>query len=150
MTTFMPRWNMIFDNMNPIRHLNEAAAWTFLSSETVGRLAVSVGKQPDIFPVNYVGYEGKVYFRTAEGTKLLELTMKANVAFEADGYDDKSAWSVVVIGTARPIESQGMIGILDGLPLPPFAPTLKYVWVEITPTELRGRSFEMGPEPERY
>lgn len=146
----MQRWNMIFDDMNPIEHLSNDAAWAFFMSETVGRLAVSVGTQPDIFPVNYVGHDGKVYFRTAEGTKLLELTINTHVAFESDGYDETSAWSVVVIGTARAIESQGMIDTLNALPLHPFAPTLKYVWVEITPTELRGRSFKMGPEPERY
>ena len=141
---------MIFDDMSPIEHLSHEAAWALLTSETVGRLAVSVGKQPDIFPLNYIGHDGKVYFRTAEGTKLLELTVNANVAFEADGYDATRAWSVVVIGTAAAIETQSTIDILNGLPLHPFAPTLKYVWVEITPTELRGRSFEMGPEPERY
>ncbi|MBK5239506.1 MAG: pyridoxamine 5'-phosphate oxidase family protein [Actinomycetales bacterium] len=141
---------MIFDDLNPIEHLSNDAAWEFLMSETVGRLAVSVGTQPDIFPVNYVGHDSKVYFRTAEGTKLLELTINTHVAFEADGYDETSAWSVVVIGSALAIESQSMIDILNTLPLHPFAPTLKYVWVEITPTELRGRSFKRGPEPERY
>ena len=141
---------MIFDDMNPIEHLNKDVAWMFLMSESVGRLAVSVRNQPDIFPLNYVGHDGKVYFRTAEGTKLLELTINANVAFEADGHDDANAWSVVVVGTARAIESQTVIATLNTLPLQPFAPTLKYVWVGITPTEIRGRSFEMGPEPERY
>ena len=141
---------MIYNDMSPIEHLSDDASWAFLMSETVGRLAVSVGAHPDIFPLNYIGHEGKVYFRTAEGTKLLELTVNANVAFEADGYDETSAWSVVVIGTARAIESQGTIDILNALPLHPFAPTLKYVWVEITPTDVRGRSFEMGDEPERY
>jgi nitroimidazol reductase NimA-like FMN-containing flavoprotein (pyridoxamine 5'-phosphate oxidase superfamily) len=141
---------MIFNDMSPIEHLSRDDAWQLLMSEKVGRLAVSVRNQPDIFPVNYVGHDGNVYFRTAEGTKLLELTVNANVAFEADGYDETNAWSVVVIGTARAIESQGTIDILNALPLHPFAPTLKYVWVEITPTDVRGRSFEMGDEPERY
>jgi nitroimidazol reductase NimA-like FMN-containing flavoprotein (pyridoxamine 5'-phosphate oxidase superfamily) len=141
---------MIFNDMSPIEHLSYDAAWELLLSEKVGRLALSVRDQPDIFPVNYVGHEGKVYFRTAEGTKLLELTVNANVAFEADGYDDTNAWSVVVIGTAKAIESQGAIDTLNTLPLHPFAPTLKYVWVEITPTDVRGRSFEMGDEPDRY
>jgi nitroimidazol reductase NimA-like FMN-containing flavoprotein (pyridoxamine 5'-phosphate oxidase superfamily) len=141
---------MIFNDMSPIEHLSRDDAWQLLMSEKVGRLAVSVRNQPDIFPVNYVGHDGNVYFRTAEGTKLLELTVNANVAFEADGYDETNAWSVVVIGTAWAIESQGTIDILNALPLHPFAPTLKYVWVEITPTDVRGRSFEMGDEPERY
>ena len=141
---------MTFDEVNPIEHLSSDASWAFLMSESVGRLAVSVDTQPDIFPLNYVGHDGKVYFRTAEGTKLLELTVNANVAFEADGFDDTSSWSVVVLGAARAIESPGKIDTLNALPLHPFAPALKYVWVEITPTELRGRSFKMGPEPQRY
>jgi nitroimidazol reductase NimA-like FMN-containing flavoprotein (pyridoxamine 5'-phosphate oxidase superfamily) len=141
---------MIFDNRSRIGHLSDDAAWEFLMSETVGRLAVSVGTQPDIFPLNYVGHEGKVYFRTGEGTKLLQLVVDSHVAFEADGSDEKTAWSVVVSGSAKAIHSPAMIETLNGLPLPPFAPTLSYVWVEITPSVLRGRSFKMGPEPERF
>jgi nitroimidazol reductase NimA-like FMN-containing flavoprotein (pyridoxamine 5'-phosphate oxidase superfamily) len=141
---------MIFDDLNPIEHLSHEQAWELLRSETVGRLAVSVGDHPDIFPINYVGHDGNVYFRTAQGTKLLELTVNSNVAFEADGYNLTSAWSVVIIGSARAIESQGMIDTLNALPLHPFAPTLKFVWVEITPHDVRGRSFKMGEEPERY
>lgn len=141
---------MILNDMSPILHLSDEASWAFLMSENVGRLAVTVGGNPDIFPLNYLGHDGKVYFRTAEGTKLLELTVSANVAFEADGYDDTSAWSVVIIGTAKAIHSQDTIDTLDALPLHPFAPTLTYVWVEISPTELRGRSFRMAREPQRF
>ena len=32
----------------------------------------------------------------------------------------------------------------------PWIPTLKYVYVRITPTLITGRRFERLPEPERY
>lgn len=37
-----------------------------------------------------------IVFRTAAGTKLLELTIRHNVAFEVDGYTDTDTFSVVV------------------------------------------------------
>ena len=89
-------------------------------------------------------------FRTSEGTKLLELTINALVAFESDHYSETDAWSVVVKGRARVIESQHEILAADQLPLAPWIPTLKYVYVRIEPSELTGRRFERGPEPERY
>jgi uncharacterized protein len=88
--------------------------------------------------------------RTNPGTKLAELTINDKVAFEADRVGSDEAWSVVVKGTARVIESQTEIDEADRLPLKPWTPTRKYTYVEITPTEIHGRHFELGPEPERY
>ena len=81
--------------------LSEADCWQLLDGTSFGRLAVSVGDQPEIFPVNYFADGRTVLFRTAEGTKLLELTINSLVAFETDHYSDTDAWSVVVKG-ARP------------------------------------------------
>lgn len=57
---------------------------------------------------------------------------------------------MVLKGTARVIESQSEIDEADKLPLKPWIPTRKYTYVEITPTRVRGRHFELGDEPERY
>ncbi|MHC5796406.1 pyridoxamine 5'-phosphate oxidase family protein [Lacisediminihabitans sp. FW035] len=130
--------------------LSEAECWQLLDGSSFGRLAVSVGNQPEIFPVNYYADGRTVLFRTAEGTKLLELTINSLVAFESDSYTDTDAWSVVVKGRARVIESQPEIFAADQLPLAPWIPTLKYVYVRIEPTELSGRRFDRGPEPDRY
>jgi hypothetical protein len=130
--------------------LSEAECWQLLDGASVGRLAVSVGNQPEIFPVNYYADGRTVLFRTAEGTKLLELTINALVAFEIDQYSDTDAWSVVVKGHARVIESQPEIFAADQLPLAPWIPTLKYIYVRVEPTEISGRRFARGPEPERY
>jgi len=133
-----------------VRVLSELECWHLLDGASFGRLAVSVRNQPEIFPLNYYADDRTVLFRTSEGTKLLELTINALVAFEGDGYTDTEAWSVVVKGTARVLESQSEIFAADQLPLTPWIPTLKYVYVRIEPTEITGRRFERGPEPERY
>ena len=77
--------------------------WNLLRSAEVGRLAVSIKDQPDIFPINFVVDHGTVVFRTAEGTKLAAAVLGRGVAFEADGFDAGAgeAWSVVIKGRAE-------------------------------------------------
>ena len=94
---------MATDEPTPgVTHLEPPACWALLRSHEVGRLAVSIGDRPDIFPINYVVDHGAVVFRTAEGTKLAGAIKGEAVAFEADGYEPDSgeAWSVVVKGHA--------------------------------------------------
>jgi len=141
---------MDIDDVKEIRTLTEDECWDALLSASLGRLAVSVGGIPDIFPVNFVAADRRLLFRTAEGTKLLELTVNNRVAFETDGVGHDEAWSIVVKGTASILEKRAEIDAADQLPLHPLIPTLKYVYVEIAPTEMNGRRFELGPEPDRY
>ncbi|TDW29076.1 pyridoxamine 5'-phosphate oxidase family protein [Cryobacterium psychrophilum] len=141
---------MDIDDVKEIRILTETECWDALLSASLGRLAVSVGGIPDIFPVNFVAADRRLLFRTAEGTKLLELTVNNRVAFETDGLGKDEAWSIVVKGTASILEKQSEIDAADQLPLHPLIPTLKYIYVEIAPTEMHGRRFELGPEPDRY
>lgn len=134
----------------PVIQLDDLEMWSLLRATPMGRLAVAAGGELDIFPVNYVVDYASLLFRTAEGTKLLELTVHDSVAFEIDGYDETAAWSVVVKGTAARLDRQAEIDRADSLPLSPWIPTLKYIYVRITPTSLSGRSFRRTPEPERY
>jgi nitroimidazol reductase NimA-like FMN-containing flavoprotein (pyridoxamine 5'-phosphate oxidase superfamily) len=53
----------------------------------------------DIFPVNYTVDGESIVFRTAEGSKLTEVTINDEVLFEVDEYTATDAWSVVVRGT---------------------------------------------------
>lgn len=125
-------------------------AWRLLENTSFGRLALSVANQPDIFPINYLAHERKLLIRTNPGTKLAELTINDTVAFEIDGLAEDQAWSVVLKGTARILESQTEIDAVMDLPLTPWVQTLKYTFVEITPTSVRGIRFPLGYEPERY
>ena len=135
---------------DPIAEMSSEACFLALESETLGRIALSVGGEAEIFPVNYVLHQGALCFRTAPGSKLLGLTANPSVAFEIDGYDENNAFSVVVKGTAERLELQSEIDAADLLTLAPWAPTFKYRWVRIVPTTTSGRVFRRGPEPERY
>jgi nitroimidazol reductase NimA-like FMN-containing flavoprotein (pyridoxamine 5'-phosphate oxidase superfamily) len=130
--------------------LNEEECWNLLARRELGRLAVAVQGEPDIFPVNYVVDGPRVLFRTAPGSKLAELSVNPHVAFEVDEYDDTFAASVVVKGVAKRLELQRDIDMADALPLTPWIPTLKYRWVQISPISITGRRFERRPEPDRY
>jgi len=130
--------------------LSEEECWNLLSRSQLGRLAVAVRGEPDIFPVNYVVDGPRVLFRTAPGSKLAEISINPQVAFEVDEYDETFAASVVCKGRARRLELQSEIDAADALPLTPWIPTLKYRWVQIVPVSITGRRFKREPEPVRY
>jgi len=138
------------NDLYPVQHLTQDECWDLLISSSFGRLAMSISGEPDIYPVNFVAADKRLVFRTAEGTKLLELTVNNKVAFETDGIGRDEAWSVVARGEAHVLEKQAEIEAADQLPLRPLIPTLKYIYVEITPTKITGRRFQLGPEPDRY
>ena len=125
--------------------LEANTCWDLLRAAEVGRLAVAVGTQPDIFPINYVVDHGTVVFRTAEGTKLAAAVLGRGVAFEIDGYDADAgdAWSVVVKGRATEIERmQDVFDALD-LPLFPWHASPKHRFVRIEPEDISGRRFRV-------
>ena len=138
------------NDLYPVHVLDDEECWDLLISSSFGRLALSIAGEPDIYPVNFVAADRRLVFRTAEGTKLLELTVNNKVAFETDGVGRDEAWSVVARGRARVLEHQADIDAADQLPLRPLIPTLKYIYVEIVPETVSGRRFQLGPEPERY
>ena len=62
---------------NPVLELDEEQSWKLLDATKHGRLVVSVAGEPDIFPVNYLTSDRKVYLRTAPGNKLAQLTINS-------------------------------------------------------------------------
>ena len=135
---------------HPGVNMSTDEAWRFLEHTRFGRLALSVANEPDVFPINYLAHERKLLLRTNPGTKLAELTINDSVAFEIDGIAEEEAWSVVLKGHARVVESQTEIDALSELPLSPWLQTLKYTFVEIIPMSIRGIRFPLGTEPDRY
>jgi nitroimidazol reductase NimA-like FMN-containing flavoprotein (pyridoxamine 5'-phosphate oxidase superfamily) len=133
-----------------IEVLEATTCWELLRSTEVGRLAVSFGDQPDIFPVNFVVDHGTVVFRTAEGTKLAAAVLGRGVAFEADGYDADAgvAWSVVVKGHANEIERMQDVFDAADLPLFPWHAAPKHRFVRIEPEDISGRRFEVVDAPD--
>lgn len=130
--------------------LSEDECWRLLKTAEVGRLAVVLTEEPEIFPVNYVVDGRTVVFRTAEGTKLFAVTASSLVAFESDGYDADSdeAWSVVVKGTAERLEHFSDIYAAEELPLFPWQLGQKQWFVRIEQTRLTGIRFPIARGPQ--
>ncbi len=135
------------DSANPVTVLHESRCWDLLASQEVGRLATAVNGSPEIFPVNFVVDGESLVFRTAEGSKLLELVINSHVCFEVDGWTDNGGWSVLVKGTAAVIPTGEELSEAEALPLRPWVPTVKTNFVRVTPAEVTGRRFEFGPDP---
>lgn len=124
-----------------IAELSEEECWALLSSAGLGRLAVIIDGGVDIFPVNYVAKDRRVYFSSAAGSKLMDITEESHVAFEVDGTADRRRWSVVVKGAARRLDSDAEILESGVRELHTLAPIEKWNYVRITPTSVTGRRF---------
>jgi hypothetical protein len=135
---------MVADAPRGLTALEPPACWDLLAGEEVGRLAVSVDRRPEIFPVNYAVDGRTIVFRTAEGTKFGSLFVDDHVAFEADGFDPgaSEAWSVVIKGRASEIR---MFDQPDESTfwLFPWSDTPKSRFVRITPERVSGRRFRV-------
>lgn len=125
--------------------LSVSECWALMRSVPVGRLAVNVDGQPDLFPVNHLVDQGTVVIRTGPGTKL-DAADRQLVAFEVDGYDVEraQAWSVVVKGVARSVG--GLHDMIDALELPvfPWQDGRKPCFVRIEPNSITGRRVQVS------
>jgi uncharacterized protein len=133
----------------PITILSESESWQLLASQALGRLVTSVGGQPEMFPVNFVVQHRTVLFRTAEGTKLVSSAINNRVLFEADDHNVAEGWSVIVKGAARTLRTSDEIAEAERAQLLPWTGTPKLHYVRIVPTQITGRRFRFGSEPER-
>jgi uncharacterized protein len=142
---------MMFEHADgqPVLELDDEQSWRLLEGTKHGRLVVSVAGEPDIFPVNYVTSDRKIYLRTAPGNKLAQLTINATVLFETDGILSEEAWSVVLRGKARVLSNSAELAAVEELGLKTWVPTLKDFYVEIEPSSVSGRHFQFGEQPER-
>jgi nitroimidazol reductase NimA-like FMN-containing flavoprotein (pyridoxamine 5'-phosphate oxidase superfamily) len=124
-----------------IRILEEDECWRLLAASSLGRFAVRVGDGVDVFPVNYLVHGNELFFRSAPGSKLVDLTREPGVAFEIDGQHARHVWSVVVHGTARRLASDQEIDDSGIQMLQTWHPSEKLNYVRISPDSVSGRSF---------
>jgi len=121
--------------------LSAERCWELLGGAELGRLALRTDDGVDVFPVNFLVTDGVIYFRSAPGSKLMELTREPAVAFEADGIADRKRWSVVVKGVARRLDSDPEIEASGVLSLHSLSSTEKWNYVAIRATSISGRRF---------
>lgn len=129
------------DQRTGLVELSTAECWSLLEANGTGRVAVTVGTTPDIFPVNYVIRDGEILIRTEAGTKLAAATMMTSVAFEIDRFDEDAhtGWSVVVKGHGREPTTMVELLALDEFDIEPWVDASKSRWLAITPREVTGR-----------
>lgn len=133
--------------------LVEAAAMEILSEEQcvqllelhdLGRVALQVDDQPEVFPVNYATDGKIVVFRTARGSKLDQATER-RIAFEVDDWDPHTGvgWSVMLKGVAEEVKhgSDPFTAALRSRPVTPLAPGERDLLLAIYPAEISGRRF---------
>lgn len=131
------------------RHLEEltlAECWELLRPGGVGRLAVTINGEPDIFPVNYLVDGSRLVIRTAAGLKLAAAVLGRAVAFEVDHLDveTQTAWSVVLRGPAVEIEDLEELLRAEDLDLQPWTDAeSKNRYFAVDPTVVTGRRIEV-------
>lgn len=126
-----------------IHALTDEDCWAFLGKHEFGRLAFHLAGEVHITPINYLADRGQIIFRTAEGNKLLGVTMNHDVAFEVDEFTDDQATSVVLRGFAQTLD-EDEAERNETLPLRAWVATDKHVVVAITPSEMSGRRFDLN------
>ena len=127
--------------------LTEDQCRQLLAGGEVGRVGITMGALPAIFPVNYLVVDGAIVFRTAPGTKMSAATEGAVVAFEVDDYQlaDRSGWSVLAVGRAEVVDEPDT-GFLARLArLEPFVDGTRPSIVRIEPLFLSGRRLVHTP-----
>jgi hypothetical protein len=128
--------------------LSREECMQLIGQAPLGRLAVVVAGQPLVFPVNFTLDGNAIVFRTDRGTKLHGARNGA-VAFECDGIDRQyhTGWSVLVLATADEVRAPADIDRLHRLPLGPWLPGPKPVWIRLRIRSISGRRIPPhGPE----
>jgi nitroimidazol reductase NimA-like FMN-containing flavoprotein (pyridoxamine 5'-phosphate oxidase superfamily) len=125
-----------------IERLDRDECLRLLAADTVGRLAVVVGRSPTILPVNYFLDGQTVVLRSDPGTKV-DHGLRGPVAFEVDAFDRdaRTGWSVVVSGRLEeppPFDGAAQERIRT-LPVEPWAGGDKDHWLRLVPDRITGR-----------
>jgi len=121
--------------------LSEATCYELLAAATFGRVAVTIGAEPAILPVNYALLGHDVVFRTDPGSKLSAALMGVQVAFEVDeagGPGD--GWSVVLVGHAEEVRDLETLAEIELLQLEPWAAGTREHVVRIRAKHVSGRA----------
>ena len=106
----------------------------------IGRVGVVVAGRPLVFPVNFTLDGEAVVFRSDEGTKV-HAARNGPVALECDGIDPvyHAGWSVLLLGEAEEVQNPVDVARLERLPLGPWCPGPKPIWLRLRARSITGR-----------
>lgn len=125
------------------RVLTEAECWELTVNAFFARLGTY--EKGDIFitPINILTHNGKVYFRTAPGSKLARLQAEDRVTLQFDRTTEEYAYSVNIHGNARALTDPVEIQQVALLGSASWIKSEKNEYVEITPRVMTGRYFNL-------
>lgn len=124
-----------------VHNLDERQSWEFLGRHKLGRIGFHMVEKVEVLPINFKVHDRRIYFRTAEGSKLLGILLDSDVAFEVDEWHGREAASVVVHGNCRELPAD----IADDLreTIKPWIAVPKSHVMVIEPTSITGRRFTL-------
>lgn len=128
--------------------LTEDEVLDLLAAGEVGRVGLTIGALPAIFPVNYRLIDGSIVFRTTTGSKMAAAAAGAVVAFEVDDYDvpNRTGWSVLAVGPSTIVRDLDLtFKVLDSRLEPLAGSERRTTIVKIQPTFLSGRRIVPAP-----
>jgi hypothetical protein len=130
--------------------LDRAECFSLLSKATLGRVAVTIGALPAIFPVNFCMVAGQVVFCSGEGTKLTAALSGTIVAFEAEGAGEPGGdvWSVQMVGASRVVDPAADRVTAELAAQRSWAPVPRRYLVKITPERISGRRLPARARPD--
>lgn len=134
----------------PSRELSDDECRVLLGRGGLGRVGVSVGALPAIFPVLFVVHADDIVFRTSSGGLLASAVSNAIVAFEADEVDRRGAraWSVLVVGASDRIVGRRELETVRGLPLGAWGQSHDDCFARISCERISGRMYHVPPLPD--
>lgn len=123
---------------------HEALALLRTGGQPVGRLVVTVGGEPSLFPLNFAVDGEAIIFRTAAGTKLTGIT-RSLATFQVDQIDASGlGWTVTFEGLAQEVLDSDPASLwtrIEALELEAWPGGERAHVVRITPFAVRGTSW---------
>lgn len=128
------------DDSDGLEVLSRQECMRLLGQASLGRVALTVGALPAVFPVHYAVLGDSLVFRSGPGTKLSAAGSGSVVCLEADDVDPEfhTGWSVMVVGRTRLIDDGPELARMQSLPLRPWVGEAD-AFVEVEASMVSGR-----------
>lgn len=122
--------------------LSHVQCWELLGESGIGHLALRAHPEGvDIVPIDYLVHDRMLYFRSAPGTKLMELVEHPHVAVQVERLREGRWSSVVIKGRAERLAFDDEIIESGVMALATSGLGEKHNYVRVTPDAITGRSF---------
>ena len=103
---------------NGLEVLDRSECLRLMTTQTLGRIGVTVDALPVVLPVNFQLFDGELIIQTERDTRLADATQNTVVAFEVDNAESggTGSWSVTLTGIATEISDPEVVAQLRHLP----------------------------------